>query len=90
MTIIVKNSIASNEILSSKLKVNVEFGKRLQSYTVTNTQLYNCDIFAKYQSCKKDKVSSYYWRLNDLQKDRPNLHILLMLPDSNHNIKIVC
>ena len=47
MNIIVKKSIANNEILSSKLKVNVEFGIRLQAYTVTNAELYNCDNSAK-------------------------------------------
>ena len=52
MNIIVKISIANNEILSSELKVNVWFGIRLQSYTVTNTELYNvqgifCNINVK-------------------------------------------
>ena len=41
MNIIVKKSIAYNEILSLELEVNVGFGIRLQSYTVTNTVLYN-------------------------------------------------
>ena len=48
MNIIVKKSIANNEILSTELEVNVGFGMRLQSYTVTNTELYNYDISAKY------------------------------------------
>ena len=52
MNIIVKKSIANNEILSSELEVNVGFGIRLQSYTVTNTELYNiqgifCNINVK-------------------------------------------
>ena len=47
MNIIVKKSIANNEILSSELGVNVGFGIRLQSYTVTNIELYNYDISAK-------------------------------------------
>ena len=57
----------------SELEVNVRFGIRLQSYTVTNTELYNYDI---YKSCKIYEVS-YHWRLNDLQKDRPNLHYIV-------------
>ena len=47
MNIIVKKSIANNEILSSELEVNVWFGIRLQSYTVTNTEMYNYDIASK-------------------------------------------
>ena len=47
MNIIVKKSIANNKILRSKLKVNVEFGIRLQSYTVTNTELYSYNISVK-------------------------------------------
>ena len=49
MNITVKKSIANNQMLRSKLKVNVEFGIRLQSYTVTNTkyELYNYDISVK-------------------------------------------
>ena len=31
----------------SELEVDVRFGIRLQSYTVTNTELYNYDISAK-------------------------------------------
>ena len=46
MNIIVKKSIANNEILSSETEVNVGFGIRLQSYTVTNTELYKYDISA--------------------------------------------
>ena len=46
MNIIVKKSIANNKILSSEIEVNVGFYIRLQSYTVTNTELYNYDISA--------------------------------------------
>ena len=47
MNIISKKSIANNEILSSEIEINVEFSIRLQSYTVTNTELYNYNISAK-------------------------------------------
>ena len=47
MNIIVKKSIANNKILNSELEVNVGFGIRLQSNTVTNTELCNYDISAK-------------------------------------------
>ena len=47
MNIISKKSIANNEILSSEIEINVGFSIRLQSYTVTNTELYNYDISAK-------------------------------------------
>ena len=43
MNIIVKESIVNNEYLNLEIEVNVGFGIRLQSYTVTNTELYNYD-----------------------------------------------
>ena len=44
------NTIEKNPLLTTKfseLEVNVGFGIRLQSYAVTNTELYNYNISAK-------------------------------------------
>ena len=61
MNIIVKKSIANNEILSLELEVNVGFGIRLQSYTVTNTELYNYDISVKRRTLTRgDQIETLF------------------------------
>ena len=43
--LLLKNSLLTTKF--SELEVNVGFGIRLHSYTVTNTELYNYDISVK-------------------------------------------
>ena len=45
MNIIVKNPLLTTKF--SELEINVWFGIRLHSYTVTNTELYNYGISLK-------------------------------------------